>query len=206
MSSWSLAEEDKKRILFFAADLDEKTSVESVVSFCRSIKISPKYLVHNYGGTVTSRTVDEGLDGWLECLWKNVFFSAAMNSAFVADKQLNARMTRIVHVSSVSARHLLGSQVYATSKALLNAYVRSNGRLIAPRGIVHLAVAPGALNTLNGPWSKKDPSLLKDFLAHYQHAGFLGAETTISRLIYDLCGPAGDFCHGNVIECDGGTV
>lgn len=201
-----LSAEKMQRIRFLEADLDDRGSVSLIVDQCISLGFRPLHLIHNFGGTVATRTVDDSLEGWLECLWKNVFFSSSLNTAFVKNFELSKRLTRIVHVSSVSARHLMGSQVYSTSKALLNAYVRSNGRLVARKGIVQLAVAPGALNTSGGPWSKKSAEALSDFLSHYQLSGFLGAEATVSRLIYDLCGPAGDFCHGNIIECDGATI
>ena len=54
--------------------------------------------------------------------------------------------------------------------------------------------------------SRKSKDVLNDFLSHYQFSGELGSENTISELVFSLCGPAGDFCHGNIIECDGGSI
>jgi 3-oxoacyl-[acyl-carrier protein] reductase len=188
------------------ADLDQKGFLSEIIDYLLQNKLRPRVMVHNYGGTVSKRLVSEGLEGWLECLWKNVFFSAEINSRVLKNSEISFYLNRIVHISSASARHLMGSQVYSTSKALLNAYVRTNGRLIAKRGVVQLAVAPGALDTDNGPWSRKGSDILDDFLRHYQFSGHLGSEQTISELVFNLCGPAGDFCHGNVIECDGGSL
>jgi 3-oxoacyl-[acyl-carrier protein] reductase len=194
------------KLTFLMADLDQRESVSFVFNDLCSQKLKPRVIVHNYGGTVSTRLVSEGLDGWFQCLWKNVFFAAELNARVLADVEISSDLSRIVHVSSASARHLMGSQVYATSKALLNAYVRTNGRIVSRRGVIQLAIAPGALNTENGPWSRKSKDVLNDFLSHYQFSGELGSENTISELVFSLCGPAGDFCHGNIIECDGGSI
>jgi 3-oxoacyl-[acyl-carrier protein] reductase len=194
------------KLSFIIADLDRRESVTELYEDLHSRQLKPKAIVYNYGGTVSTRLVSEGLDGWLECLWKNVFFAAELNTRILADMEISSELSRIVHISSASARHLMGSQVYATSKALLNAYVRTNGRIIARRGVTQLAIAPGALDTENGPWSRKSRDVLNDFLSHYQFSGQLGSESTISELVFQVCGPAGEFCHGNVIECDGGSV
>jgi len=190
---------------FFEIDLDRSNSPEDVCDHLRN-NYTVTSIIHNYGGTVNGRNVSSDLSDWNACLWKNVMFSAKFNALITENVDLGTNLRRIIHISSASARHLLGSQLYATSKALLNAYVKTNGRLLARKGIVQLAVAPGALNTKNGPWESKPDVILRDFLEHYQFCGHLGHEDTIAELVYALNGPAGEFCYGNIIEVDGASI
>ncbi len=186
-------------------DLDDLGSPREIHNYLtQNYKI--RTIIHNYGGTVKERIISSDLSEWNACLWKNVFFSAKMNALMTEDIRCGGHLKRIIHISSASARHLMGSQLYATSKALLNAYVKTNGRILARSGIVQLAVAPGAIATTKGPWESKPKAILEDFLSHYQFCGHLGSEDTIAALVFALDGPAGEFCHGNIIEADGASV
>lgn len=202
----SLEKNKNQRIKFIKSDLDDPSSIERIIAELKERKLVISKLIYNYGGTVGSRNIHDDFDGWQLCLWKNVYFSARFNSEILKLEQLCSALSRIIHVSSASARHLMGAQTYATAKALLNAYVATSGRQLAKKGIVQLAVAPGALDTTQGPWKTKSEEQLKDFLDHYQFCGHLGDEDTIAKLIFALSGEAGNFCHGNIIDCDGGSV
>jgi len=196
---------EKQEIKFTQIDLDLPSSPFLVYD---SIRLTGRIdcIVYNYGGTVQTRRVGPDLTDWLKCLWKNVLFSAQLNALTCQDESIRTKLRRIIHISSASGRHLMGSQLYSTAKALLNSYVRTNGRLLAKEGIVQMAIAPGALDTTDGPWKYKPVTVRDDFLGHYQFCGFLGSEDTVAKLVYCLSGPAGDFCHGNIIECDGGSL
>ena len=197
---------DTSLIKFIRQDLDLSNAVPNLIQQFLAQEISVDGIIHNYGGTVDSRNIHDDFQQWDLCLWRNVFFAARLNASILDNFKLSNNLNRIIHVSSASARHLLGAQTYATAKSLLNAYVKSSGRQLATRGIVQLALAPGALNTTEGPWSKKSEVQKIDFFDHYQFSRLLGDERTIAELVFALYGPAGNFCHGNIIECDGASV
>ena len=136
---------EHERVHTFAADLKEEAAAESVVNNVLAITGRIDTLIINAGtladGLVAGLTNDE-----LSRVYEvNLWAAFRMLRAALKPMILN-RSGNIVVISSTAAqRPGVGQAAYASSKAALEAFVRTTARETASRGIRINAVAPGLL-------------------------------------------------------------
>jgi 3-oxoacyl-[acyl-carrier protein] reductase len=114
---------------------------------------------------------------------------------------------RICHISSISALENHGPPAYCTSKAALNAYVRSVGRFLAEFNIVLTGVMPGAILTNGGYWENmknNNPEKLESYLQNRMSSKRLGRVQEISELVCFLVSEHSSFMFGSNVLVDGG--
>lgn len=194
---------------FYDIDLTKKKSVNSVLD-----KVLKKYknidiIIHNIGGSLGSEDSLKNLNDVIK-VWKlNVGIAIEINNRLIPHMIKN-ESGKIVHVSSITSINgdtENGSIHYAASKAYLNSYVKSIGRLYAKNNIVITAVLPGAVLSEGKYWSRvkeKNPELLKNFLNNHQAIGRLGQPNEISSFIVFLASNKSSFACGSIIPVDGG--
>jgi NAD(P)-dependent dehydrogenase (short-subunit alcohol dehydrogenase family) len=164
-------------------------------------------VVHNIGGTLRVKDPLSSSAEW-EQVWRfNAGIAIEINN-LVIPPMVKQGWGRIVHVSSNAAESARGSTPYAAAKAFLNTYVRGVGRSFAPTGLVLSAVMPGAFETEGGHWGKirqDNPSMLDDFLSHYQAIGRLGTAEEITSFLLFLASRQATFATAAIIPVDGGA-
>lgn len=114
-------------------------------------------IVHNVGGTIGIR----------QPLFSANDFQSVLNLNFLAAVELNHRLIpkmqskgfgRVIHISSLASVENHGSVAYATTKAMLNSYVRSLGTALHGSGVVLTSILPGALAEAKSTAESKDKS------------------------------------------------
>ena len=157
---------------------------------------------------MVSRNFLGGIDEWYEA-WKfNCGIAIDMNSVLIPEMIKN-KWGRVIHVSSISAKMLRGNPLYASSKAFLNAYVKTVGRQVAQSGVVMSAVMPGAVAFENSYWekTKKDnPAKVNDFLSHHQAVGRFGTPEEIANMVLFLGSEKASFMQAAIVPIDGGNM
>ena len=166
-------------------------------------------VIHCIGTSLTSRNILGDRKDWLEALNINALHAIDINSVIIPDMIANKINGHILHVSSISGKHLRGNPLYGSSKAFLNAYITSVGREVANKGIVLNGVMPGAVSFENSYWDiaqkEKDPKV-DDFIRHHQAIGRFGTTREVANLILFLVSDLASFTTGCVLPIDGGTM
>lgn len=185
---------------------------DDMVAFSK--KLIKKYghfdiVIHCIGTSLTSRNCLADKNDWLEALQINALHAIDVNSVMIQDMIDTNIKGHILHVSSISGKHLRGNPLYASSKAFLNAYITSIGREVAKYGIVVNGVMPGAVIFKDSYWDialkNKDPKV-DDFIRHHQAIGRFGSTEEIASLILFLVSDLASFTCGDVLPIDGGTM
>ena len=92
-------------------------------------------------------------------------------------------------------------------KAALTAYTRSMGRVLAPDGIIMIAVLPGAVFTEKGYWditSKTNPEHVRKYLSERMAIKRFGTLDEIGTVVTFFCSQHASFCVGSTVVIDGG--
>lgn len=165
-------------------------------------------IVHNVGGSLTSRDPLGKIEEWHHAWMFNAGSAIAMNSVLLPG-MIAKRYGRVVHVSSISAVMLRGNPLYASAKAFLNAYVTTVGRALASTGVVMTAVMPGAVSFPGSYWDtyqKTDPARCQDFLSHHQAAMRFGETREIADVVAFLASKRAGFMQAALVPVDGANM
>lgn len=200
----SLEKECKNKINIETMDLLEKPREKANI-------LLKKYgvfdiVIHCVGTSLTNRDI---FGSWEEALNVNALHAIEINSVLIPAMLENNIYGHVCHVSSISAIGLRGNPTYASSKAFLNAYIKTVGRELAPKNIVVNGVMPGAVSFEDSYWDKlikaNDPKV-EDFLKHHQAINRFGTPEEIANVINFLVSDEASFTCGSIVSADGGTM
>lgn len=134
------------------------TDSEQLLSLANEFKDQPIDILFNnagiYGPNDTSfEKIDE--NGWLECLRINTISPMKVTQAFIENVAISKRKliaTMSSKMGSMSDNGSGGSYIYRSSKAALNAVMKSASIDLRPRGIKVAILHPGwVLTDMGGP-------------------------------------------------------
>ena len=163
-------------------------------------------IVHNLGGTLDIKDPFCSIEDWKRTYRLNFEVALELNLVLVPQMQ-ERHWGRVVHISSIAAMENQGPVTYCAMKAMLTAYTRSFGGVVAPDGVVVSAVLPGAVYTDGGYWdvtSKSNPDHVHKFLTERQRIGRFGKIEEIANYVTFLCSELASFNTGSVVPVDGG--
>lgn len=193
---------------YFAADLmNEKQLEKSLVELEKQLG-QFDVVVNNVGGSLGRYNVLSDKKDWFAMLDYNLGIALSVNNRLIPKMQAKG-WGRVIHVSSISGKHLRGDPTYCLAKSALTSYVKILGRAVAKDGVIVSAVLPGAFAFPGSYWDKvtqDDPGKLKDFLEHYQKIGRLGKPEEIASFIVFLASNQASFAAGADIPIDGASL
>lgn len=161
----------------------------------------------NAGITGKSMIKDVQLDQWnsiVDINLKGAFFTL---SRFIP---LLKEGASVVFLSSIIAtRPIMGSSIYALTKAGINSVVKTAALELAPKKIRVNAVSPGPTNT--GVFDKmgldaKGMEAMKNALQQKIPIGEIGDPANVAAMVIHLCTDAARFITGTEIIMDGGMT
>ena len=165
-------------------------------------------VVHNVGGSLISRNHLGGADDWNYALKFNAIAAIDMNSRLIPP-MVERGYGRVIHISSISAVMLRGNPLYASAKAILNAYVTTVGRQLAPTGVLLCSVMPGAVAFEGSYWDKfvkEGHPRVEDFLRHHQAANRFGTPEEIANAVVFMASDRSSFMQATNIPVDGANM
>ena len=165
-------------------------------------------VIHNVGGSLVSRNYLGTIEEWKEAWMFNAGIAIDMNNKLI-QPMIDKGWGRVIHISSISAEMLRGNPLYASSKAFLNAYVKTVGRSIAKSGVIMSAVMPGAVTFPGSYWDKyitEDPKRCEDFLSHHQAVNRFGTPEEIANVVLFLASDKASFMQGALVQVDGANM
>ena len=165
-------------------------------------------VVHNVGGSLVSRNHLGGAEDWNYALKFNALAAIDMNSVLIPP-MIERGSGRVIHISSISAVMLRGNPLYASAKALLNAYVTTVGRQLAPTGVLMCSVMPGAVAFEGSYWDKfiqEGHPRVEDFLRHHQAANRFGTPEEIANAVVFMASDKSSFMQATNIPVDGANM
>ena len=130
----------------------------------------------------------------------NVVVPFAMTAALVPG-MVDSGWGRIVNISSSVAGHpasMIGGNVYAATKAAIEAHTRNLAAELAGTGVTVNAYRPGGVDTAMQSWIRgQDPerigSVLRDrFISRYETGDLISAHESAARLLEHLLGADAD--------------
>jgi 3-oxoacyl-[acyl-carrier protein] reductase len=165
-------------------------------------------VIHNVGGSLVSRNYLGTIEEWKEAWMFNAGIAIDMNSKLI-QPMIEKGWGRVIHISSISAEMLRGNPLYASSKAFLNAYVKTVGRSIAKTGVIMSAVMPGAVTFPGSYWDRymtEDPARCEDFLSHHQAVHRFGTSDEIANVVLFLASEKASFMQAAIVPVDGANM
>lgn len=172
--------------------------VEAVLKNCAKVD----HLINNAGITKDNlfmRMREEEWDAVIAVNLKGVFnFSKAVIRAMIG-----ARSGRIVNLASVvGVMGNAGQTNYAASKAGLVGYVRTQSKLLAPRGITVNGIAPGFIETR---LTAAIPLAIREVGRRLSSLGQGGQPQDVAEAITFLATPAASGLSGVILRVCGGA-
>lgn len=165
-------------------------------------------VVHNVGGSLISRNYLGTIEEWQEAWMFNAGIAIDMNNKLIPP-MIEKGDGRVIHISSISAEMLRGNPLYASSKAFLNAYVKTVGRAIAKTGVIMSAVMPGAVAFPGSYWDgfiKEKSPRVEDFLSHHQAVNRFGTPEEIANAVLFLASDKATFMQAAIVPVDGANM
>ena len=163
-------------------------------------------LINNLGDSFNIKDPYCSLDDWRSLYRINLEVAVEWNNLVIPTMKEKG-WGRIINNSSIASLENQGPVPFCTMKAALTAYSRSMGRVLAPDGIIMIAVLPGAVFTENGYWdmtSKTRPDHVEKYLNERMAIKRFGTLDEIGTIVAFLCSEHASFCVGTTLVVDGG--
>lgn len=198
----------------FKSDLLKRNSP---INLCKKIFKNagvPDIIVYITGGGLGIGN-NEKFEKWIDVLRFNVGYSIDMNNFFIPKAIELKKKLNIVHISSISSLNSdksfdgqVGKIPYASSKAYLNAYVKSISKIYAKEGIRINCILPGVMINKGKFWDKiktKSPKQFQNFVKLNYPSGKVGELDDVANLILFAASTKVNFLNGSLIQVDGGS-
>lgn len=151
----SMAQLSNGRVSVYIADMSELATIQALAYELRNEKID--MLINNAGvyGSDRNRFGEVDVKSWLDSFQVNTIAPLKMSEAFV--EQLSMGHNKVIaclssKMGSMSDNSSGGSYIYRSSKAALNAVVKSMSIDLADKGIKCVVLHPGWVKTeMGGP-------------------------------------------------------
>lgn len=193
--------------LGISLDLTKKNGAKTLIAELGSNAFKyPDILIHNLGGTLGVTDPFCDLATWEKLYRFNFEIALELNLLFLPNMIENC-WGRVINISSISSMENHGPVTYCALKAMLTAYTRSMGGVLAPQGIVMSAILPGAIFTEGGYWddaSSINPEHVEKFLTERQRIGRFGTLEEIGNWVAFMCSVHASFGTGAIVPVDGG--
>ena len=205
-ASRTIKKNKHKNELQFKCDFSEKKQIFDLINKLKKKKLYPDIIINNVGSNLNFQNPLGKVEEWEKVFQLNLNSSIILNKAFMTNMK-KKKWGRICHISSIAALENQGSPHYCSSKAAINAYVRSVGRYVSKDGIIMTAIMPGPIYIKGGYWdkkNKKNPSYVRKWLKERVAINRFGNGDEISSFVLFLCSDHSSFAVGSCFLVDGG--
>ncbi len=188
------------------ADLTKPDAPKKIFEELQKYFGEPDILVNNLGDSLDIKDPFCSLDDWRMLYRINLEVAIELNN-LVIPYMKEKGWGRIINISSIAGLENQGPIPFCSMKAALTAYSRSMGRVLAPDGIIMVALLPGAVFTEKGYWditSKTRPEHVEKYLNERMAIKRLGTIDEIGTIVTFLCSVHTSFCVGSTVVVDGG--
>lgn len=192
---------------YVAADLTHPDALLPAIECLEKSVGEFDIVVHAIGGPTQTRDPLSSYEKWEESIHLNAGIAISANARLIPGMQKRA-WGRVVHISSISASHLLGDSLYAASKAFLRSYSKTLGRAVAVDNVVVSCVLPGAFAFDGSNWdriAKTDPEKYRAFVEQHLARKVIGSVDEIVPLVLVLASEHAAFAAAAELNIDGGT-
>jgi 3-oxoacyl-[acyl-carrier protein] reductase len=188
------------------ADVRQVAEVRNMVD--RAVaELGPLDILVNNAGSLVQRLP---LQDITEEKWDNIFAlnvkSAVFCSQAVAPSMVERKAGAIVNIVSIAGRNGggPGAGAYASAKAALIAFTKSQAKELAPKGIRVNAVSPGVIDT---PFHEvfSTPEMIAGFVKTIP-MGRVGTSMECAKVIAFLASDAAGYIAGETVEVNGGQL
>jgi len=188
------------------ADVRRREEVRGMVERTVS-ELGPIDILVNNAGSLVQRLP---LKDITEEKWDNIFAlnvkSAVFCSQAVAPSMVERKNGAIVNIVSIAGRNGggPGAGAYASAKAALIAFTKSQAKEMAPLGVRVNAVSPGVIDT---PFHEvfSTPEMIAGFVKMIP-AGRVGTSMECAKVIAFLVSEAASYVVGETVEVNGGQL
>ena len=197
---------NNKNELQFKCDFSKKKQIFDLINKLKKKKLYPDIIINNVGSNLNFQNPLGKVEEWEKVFQLNLNSSIILNKAFMTNMK-KRKWGRICHISSIAALENQGSPHYCSSKAAINAYVRSVGRYVSKDGLIMTAIMPGPIYVKGGYWdkkNKKNPAYVKKWLKERVAINRFGNGDEISNFVLFLCSDHSSFAVGSCFLVDGG--
>ncbi len=201
---------------YFRADCSDVADVEATFDYCKEVMGPVDFLINNAANLedASNKTLDKELPTIMRT-WPAEFYAqmnGTLTSVFYHIRRMardcitDGRPGRIVNVSSkagVSTKS--GILAYAAAKAGVNMLTHVMGMELGKYDIITTGIMPGFVDD---GYAVGDDSRFKGHL-NDQNVGPIGRAAVgrdMAEMIVTLCGPAGTFAIGEVVDMTGGRL
>jgi short-subunit dehydrogenase len=197
---------NKSNIDIYSFDLLDTQSIEENVKKVQSKFKSIDVIIHVAGGGYGFREPLLSYEKFLTLMNLNLFSIVQINNLIIPNMIKN-QMGNIVHIGSIAALECVASVGYNTSKASLNAYVRSLGNEFAKDNLIISGINPGGFEAPNNAMERLKINNLEaynEFIEKKLPRKRMGQAKELVDIIKLLSSrKAGMFC-GSMITVDAG--
>jgi 2-deoxy-D-gluconate 3-dehydrogenase len=197
---------DGLKVSAVAADVSNKSSVESLVTQVQRDLKRIDILVNNAGVIARKPALDASEEEWdriFDINLKGLFFCCQI----VGREMVKRGRGKIINISSnVSEVAMAGRSIYAVSKAGVSHLTRTLALEWAPHGVNVNAIGPGpTITELNQAYFDEHPKDLSERIASIPMARMGAPSDHVGAAIF-LASDASDFVTGQTILVDGGST
>jgi 2-deoxy-D-gluconate 3-dehydrogenase len=195
-----------RKFISFSADLSRMESIPAIISAAQE-KLGSIDLLVNSAGIIRRNPVleytEQDWDEVMDVNLKSLFFLSQAAAKVMVHQ---GRGGKIIHIASMlSFQGGIRVAGYTASKSGVAGITKLMANELAGQGINVNAIAPGYIATDNTAPLRADPVRNKAILERIP-ANRWGEPEDIAGMAVFLASPAGDYCHGAVLNVDGGWL